>query len=289
MASTRRLSIPIIVLYLVFLTAIVFAFARGLDYYLTPFSARPHHTDYRLLRPAGDWGLRYGILGASMLVAMLTYSLRKRTRLIGKSGRLKTWLDVHIFFGIIGSLLVVLHTSFKLTGLVAVSFWSMVAVALSGVFGRYLYIQIPRNLSGEAYDLDELSAQLQEKLEPLKHRLDEKTLNDLLKLITGTQAPGNQLAFLFWLAAHALTRSSRLRKTKRHLEQLGFPQAECLAVLESARDYAILNRRVATLRTVQSLFHHWHVFHRPFATVMYVVMLVHIAVALAFGIAWRSN
>ena len=50
----------------------------------------------------------------------------------------------------------VLHSSFKVGGLVSISFWSMVAVALSGVFGRYLYLQIPRTRAGEELSLAEV-------------------------------------------------------------------------------------------------------------------------------------
>src|SRR6185503_19373286 len=47
-------------------------------------------------------------------------------------------------------------SSFKVGGLVSISFWSMVAVALSGVFGRYLYLQIPRTRAGEELTLAEV-------------------------------------------------------------------------------------------------------------------------------------
>ena len=41
-------------------------------------------------------------------------------------------------------MLVLFHTAFKFGGIVAVSFWSMVAVFLSGIIGRFIYIQIPK-------------------------------------------------------------------------------------------------------------------------------------------------
>lgn len=34
---------------------------------------------------------------------------------------------------------------------------------------------------------------------------------------------------------------------------------------------------------MERLFHHWHVFHRPFVWVMFLVIAVHVAVALLFG------
>ena len=46
-------------------------FLDGYSYYSTPYAERPHHADYRELRPAGPRGLLFGIVGASMMVLML--------------------------------------------------------------------------------------------------------------------------------------------------------------------------------------------------------------------------
>ena len=64
------------------------------------------------------------------------------------AGRMKTWLEVHVFCGIVGPVLVTFHTSFKFNGIVSVAYWSMVAVVLSGFVGRYLYVRIPRSIRG---------------------------------------------------------------------------------------------------------------------------------------------
>ena len=68
-------------------------------------------------------------------------------------GPLRRWLDVHILFGIMGPLLITLHTAMKFHGIVSISYFSMIAVASSGVFGRYVYMQIPRDSRGNAMSL----------------------------------------------------------------------------------------------------------------------------------------
>ncbi|MCB1043675.1 MAG: hypothetical protein KDC35_12075 [Acidobacteria bacterium] len=288
MTSKRLFSRILIFLYVLSVAIIVAAFIRGFDYYLTPLASRPHHPDYRLLRPAGAWGLWYGILGAAMMIAMLSYTLRKRTRLMGKAGRLKTWLDLHIFFGIVGPLLVVMHTSFKLDGLVAVSFWSMVAVALSGVFGRYLYVQIPRNIMGDAYTAEELTKNLRAESTTLEQQLNAEQIDWLVSLMLGPHPPSHQIPFIFWMIRERITRSGRTKRARLLLKQQGYSELDQRDIMVKAHTYATLKRRAASLRTVLSLFHHWHVFHRPFATVMYTIMLIHIGIALAFGIAWKA-
>ena len=139
-------------LYATAIGAFVYFLILGGSYYLTPLLERPRHAGYSVFRPAGRLGLVFGIAGTAMLTSLLLYSVRKRTKLFGKLFRIKYWLQIHILFGVAGPLFILLHTSFKLNGLVSVSFWSMIAVACSGVFGRYLYIQIPRNISGRRTD-----------------------------------------------------------------------------------------------------------------------------------------
>lgn len=146
-------------LYLASLTVIVGLLVRGWDYYTTPYSLRPQHSDYEFLRPAGLWGQGFGVIGTTLMVLLFLYSWRKRSRNLGKVGKTSQWLSLHIFCGVVGPLLIVLHSSFKVTGLVAVSFWAMVAVALSGVFGRYLYQRIPRTVVGQAMAPDEIRVQ----------------------------------------------------------------------------------------------------------------------------------
>ena len=60
-------------------------------------------------------------------------------------GSMPLWLEVHIFCGIVGPVLVTFHTSFKFNGIISVAYWSMMAVMLSGFVGRYLYVRIPKN------------------------------------------------------------------------------------------------------------------------------------------------
>ena len=74
-------------------------------------------------------------------------------------GDIRYWLNYHIWMGVTGPLLIIFHTSFKIGGVIAVAFWSMVAVAVSGALGRYLYIQIPRSLNGQELTVNDLEDQ----------------------------------------------------------------------------------------------------------------------------------
>ncbi len=286
--SARRVLLT--TLYIVSFALLVFFFLDGLSYYRLPYVQRPHSPEYRDLRPAGSRGLTFGIAGSAMMILMLTYSLRKRTRLLGRSISLSRLLDFHIYLGIIGPLLIVLHTSFKVQGLVAVSFWSMVAVALSGYFGRYLYLQIPRNIQGNELSLQELKESENELTQSLRgqFKLGDDDINKVDALFKEfSDVRGRGLSALITLIKDDTLRWSLKRRTRRRLARLlPLPKKQLHALFEVTFKRALLNRRVLMLSRVQQLFHYWHVIHKPFAIIMYIIMCVHIGVALWTGYAW---
>jgi hypothetical protein len=254
----------------------------GASYYLTPLPQRPRHPLYWALKPGGSVGLRLGAAGLAMMTIMHVYSARKRLRLLRRLGPLRSWLDAHILLGILGPLFVVLHSSLKVGGLVAVSFWSMVAVALSGVFGRYLYLQIPRTRAGEELSL----ADAQRADAELSRRLREDFAVDesFLLALERTVAPppsGSALADVRAVVAGAW--SARRRATGLVRSLTSVPPHLRRALLGLTREKARLRRRIVLWEATHRLFHHWHVVHKPFAIVMYVFVVVHVAVALYAG------
>lgn len=103
----------------------------------------------REIPPAGElFGHGIGIIGfLLMLMTETLYSLRKRSRSV-KWGRLSTWLQVHIFMGLVGPFMVLLHSSWKFNGLAGVTTLLTVIIVVSGFIGRYIFTRIPRTLDG---------------------------------------------------------------------------------------------------------------------------------------------
>ena len=280
-------------LYAVSLAAIFFYLREGWSYYSTPLIERPRHNDFWALKPGGSLGHTLGIVGSSLMVIMLGYSIRKRARFLRNAGRLRTWLDFHIFCGVIGPLLVILHSSFKVQGLVALSFWSMIAVALSGVLGRYLYLQIPRTRAGDELTLAQVEEQRRELTRHLREDLQvpEEALRELDEISrAGVSPQAPLLPLLLRLPFSALALRWRLSGYRRRLRQdlQQAPRPVLREILRAVRQKAVLERRLVLWSRLQQLFHYWHVIHKPFAIVMYLFMIVHIAVALLTGYGWRS-
>lgn len=257
--------------------AVIFLYAwEGRSYYGTPLIERPRHEDYWTLKPGGSRGHLLGIAGSSLMVAMLVYSVRKRVKALRGAGKLRDWLDFHIFCGVIGPLLVVLHSSFKVHGLVALSFWSMVVVALSGVLGRYLYLQIPRTRAGDQLSLAEVEELNAELTRRLREEIGDEPVKEL-EALAADLSPS-----LFRMPLDGIRLRWRLRSFRRLSRHRGSAE-----LLRTIRQKALLQRRLLLWNRLQELFHHWHVLHKPFAVVMYVFMILHIAVAILTGYAWQ--
>ncbi|MBK7143000.1 MAG: hypothetical protein IPH75_13060 [bacterium] len=277
--------------YVIAIAAITWLIVDGYSYYSTPYIERPHHPDYRVFRPAGSRGLLYGYLGAAMMIVMLIYSLRKRFRFLEGLSSLQSMLHFHIFLGIMGPLFIVLHTSFKVQGLVAVSFWSMVAVAASGFLGRYLYQQIPRNIIGSELTLQELEKIKADKTTQLKLRfqLDDRAVDKLENVTTRFASGfsgGSAKAVLLLLTDDLFRFLARRRFMRDVMRAVPLPRRELREFTRLAFERALLLRRVNLLSQIQQIFHYWHVIHKPFAIIMYLIMLVHIGVAIWTGYGW---
>lgn len=274
--------------YLVALSVIAYFFINGFNYYSTPLDQRPFLDSYQTLKPGGFRSHGFGIIGSLMLILLLGYSVRKRFRFMRKMGVLRRWLNVHIFFGTIGPLLIILHSTFKLNGLVSVSFWAMIGVALSGVVGRYLYIQIPRTISGneltkeEARDeFEELSKRIQNQFG--LHSGKMANLPDLLSEYTDTE---QKKSFGTYFVTN-LTRYFRLRKTKKKLvSEFKIPVSQTRPLIKLIKQQVIIERRLRFWNIIHELFHYWHVIHKPFAVIMYIIMFVHIGIAVWLGYTW---
>lgn len=271
-------------LYLTSFSLVGYLAYQGRAYYLTPVALRPRHQLFWTLKPGGEMGILYGMVGSLMMVLMLLYSLRKRVRAFKRLGPLRHWLDLHIFLGVVGPTLIVLHTSFKAEGLVALSFWSMVVVAASGVAGRYFYGQIPRTRAGDELSLAEAAALDEELTRRLRQhfRLPPQALEGLQELTArGLDRTRSLPVFLLRAAFDAVAFHFRLWRFRRQLK--GVPPTLARSFVRTLRQKAYLGRRILLWERLHRIFHYWHILHKPFAIIMYLFMLVHI------GVAWMTG
>ncbi len=87
--------------------------AKGWSFYRLSLEDRLEHPAYRALRPSGLYGNGYGWVAALLVVMNLSYLLRRRLA-TASLGSMRVWLDVHVFTGLLASVLVSFHSAFQL-------------------------------------------------------------------------------------------------------------------------------------------------------------------------------
>lgn len=230
----------------------------GLSFYDLPIEERYYHPLYQILKPSGFIGHGLGIFGTLLILSgIVIYMIRKRFRIFEHWGYLKYWLEFHIFLCTWGTAMIIFHTTFKFGGIVSIGFWSMMVVFLSGIIGRYIYIQIPRSIEGRELSIKEIE--------------DEKTfirkeLNEKAGVSLNTELSN---AEIMKILKEKQVSFVEIQKFKRKI----FKQK-------------ILARRISRLDQMKRIFRYWHVIHLPFALIMLIIMVIHVGVVLYFGYKW---
>jgi sulfur relay (sulfurtransferase) DsrC/TusE family protein len=284
--TAHKLYISVLVA-IVFLT-FVFLVYRGMSYYTLNIEERVYSPDHAILKPSGIIGHGIGIAGSlCMIIGMVSYMVRKRYRTFSRMGSLKHWLEFHIFLCTLGPILVLFHTSYKFGGLVAISFWSMVAVFLSGIIGRFIYLQIPRTIEGQELSLSEVK-ELKTDVAGLvrnNYNLDEDSFNILADSVKRKVELIHKNRVAGYFRKYFEDRKT-IRSVKHVLKSNNLPRTEFKNILSIVKDDIMLNRKIERLDTMQNLFKYWHVAHLPFALVMLIIMAIHVAVTIVFGYRW---
>jgi hypothetical protein len=267
---------------------VIVLYLQGHSYYSLTLQERSFHLKHQLLKPSGLVGHGLGVIGSAMIfIGVFSYMARKKIRKFSRLGVLRNWLEFHIFLCTLGPVLVLYHTAFKFGGIVAVSFWSMVAVVISGVIGRYIYVHIPRTIDGRELSMNEINLMRNELITSLKesYHIDAHIIAIMEESFLWTPEIENK-AMLFRIIAHDKLDRVMLRRIKYELRKIDLTASEFNEVIALCKREAALTRRADMLFTLQNLFKNWHVIHLPFALIMLAIMIVHVVVAVLFGYIW---
>jgi hypothetical protein len=273
---------------LVTLAAVIALTANGLRYYLTPLAERPFRTDYAWMKPSGDYSHGLGIFGSLMIVVGVgSYMTRKRLVRFAKFGKLSGWLTFHIFLCLLGPILIVYHSTFKAGGVAAISLWTMVAIVSSGLIGRYLYAQIPRNLEGLAMSDREIDEEIRTLSEDLGATPAGKGILGIMDGGFGKIRKPETLGETM-RAFRMLSRVSRdvHRRIDAALDRSQLDRALETRLRTSARTRESLVRKSLVVSQAGQLFHYWHVIHLPFSIIMFLTLAAHVTVVLLLGYTW---
>lgn len=250
----------------------------GWQYYTTPIGVRGYNDAHRLLRPSGPVGQTLGVAGAVLMLVPFVYMGYKRLRKQKSGTNLKRLLEIHIFCGIVGPVLITFHTAFKFNGIVSAAYWSMVLVALSGFVGRYLYVRIPRTIKGVELSQSELDDRTSSLRDELQWTAGADVLDTLDRLEADIAA--RPASWFSGLGDRALRRE--IADVVAQLEQRSGGAASA-SLKQALEERVRLQQRRHTLAATKRLFDLWHVLHLPLVWVMFAIVSLHVAVSLYLG------
>ncbi len=246
----------------------------------------------RYINPNRGLGYALGIVGGSLMLLLLVYSLRKRVNWLNFLGSTPGWFRFHMVLGIVGPLCILYHSNFT-TGAANsnVALFSMLIVAGSGLVGRYIYSHIHHGLYGRKLELGELRAGA-DGLRSLSG-----SISFLPELVTRIEAAEQRLlkagprgALLGFarppvVALIAARARWRLHGYIRHALHASARQSAVVALeykrlRATARAYVdrrlAATRLVATLESYERLFSLWHALHIPLMFMMIIAAVIHV-------------
>ena len=261
------------------LTVTAYLSYTGYTYYQLPLEERFYHPHYDWFKPSGLFGQGLGVIGTLMIAfGVGIYIARKRYGFLERFIRLKYLLEFHIFLCVLGPILILFHTTFKFGGIVSVAFWSMVAVVLSGVVGRFIYIRIPRAVDGQELSMQEIQDRREALLAQLAEQGGEQS-RDILSLLDRSGADKD------WLGGTIRHWNTR-RAIKKILKTTYLTVGQRKEIMALVKEELALRNSVARLEQMKKLFQYWHVVHMPFALIMLIIVLIHVIVTVSLGYRW---
>lgn len=248
--------------------------------------------DIRLVDPENGLGYWLGIVGATMMLFLLLYPLRKKMSWLGIFGSVKNWFRLHIVLGLLGPLLILYHCNFSLGSFNSqVALYCMLVVAGSGVIGLHLYSRIHRRLNGKKTSLQALQGQLTETMDA-NHGLATLMPNLVASLeILSAELQGDEVTHSIsigrsfkWTVKQGIFRFKLKRIAKKELREKA---AESTVIARDMKRlqglaYKHINRyvklmgRVAQFSLYERLFSLWHVFHLPLFLMLVLSASVHV-------------
>lgn len=231
--------------------------------------------------PGRTVSLWLGWLGLGLMIIMNVYSMRKRFSFMHGLGRLSSWLDFHVFCGLVGPTFILFHSNFKVRGIVGISFWSMVISFSSGIIGRYFYVQMLKAKVDFENESEKRKNQLKTLLEKKKVNFNDVEIQNTVHYalqfvgVRNVEEAVNPFSALIHSGIGDLRLAFSQPSVPKH-----WPSVSSHLVAE----IALQKRRALFLESFQSLMGYWHTFHFPFAIFMYIAAVIHVASALIFGI-----
>lgn len=203
-----------------------------------------------------------GIVGTLLMVATLLYVFRKR--ILKKKGKANP-LNSHVYYGLLGGILVIVHAGSQSASLIGVLvFVDMLLTVLSGVAGRILFVKLNRSIREKKTDIGLLEGSLKEMKRELNPVLCRRELS--LRHISEWD----------WEAAAA--------EDDAKVDPALYDRCSQFKLL--AESLAEREERLEVSAKTKSLFTFWNTIHIAATCFLFAMVLVHVMTTVYYGLRW---
>ncbi|WP_455203608.1 hypothetical protein [Kaarinaea lacus] len=239
--------------------------------------------DDRYYTPEEGLGYWLGLVGGVMMLLAFAYTAFKYVAALRTRAVMKYWLTIHIFFGIGGPILILVHSTFHIGSLNGgVALISMVLVLVSGIMGRFLYSRTHYGLGGSKARAKDL----QEMLLLAGHKIKSSRLERFTASVLNHE---KTLGFTFWQFMFFGWRSRwlyfRMNENMRlHLKDIAIKnQWDAKTVRQKRREfkqqlreYILTLKKVALFKVYERFFNFWRNAHVPLLYLLLLSGVVHV-------------
>lgn len=219
------------------------------------------------------WGGVLGVTGALGMLVPLAYLVVKRInplkKIVTKKLSMRTLLAWHVYAGILGPILVLLHTGHKFESPLGIALTAMtLIVVFSGFVGRYLMNQFSVEIREKKKILAELEAAYRQTASDLAARPDRARL---LRPFSGFFS---RLAAGFFLNENVpgINRDS--------------PATDVGTTLRLSEAISDVEYAIKTHESFKRWFGTWLKIHIVLSVVLYALLALHVWAAIHFGLRW---
>jgi hypothetical protein len=211
-------------------------------------------------------GAAFGIAGAVLMLVPLAYTLIKRVSFLNAwitpHVSLQSWQTAHVYAGIFGPLLAIIHTGHKFDSMLGITLTSvMLLVVVSGFIGRYLLSYETQEIKDKLLLLQTARGDLDSAWGALENSPPEiRTMPKAPLLVAGLASLGLGLQF-------------------------GGPAGEVTRTAESVAD---LEYAIRTHELFKRWCGLWLKLHLVLSLLLYVLLGLHIWAGIHFGLRWLA-
>ena len=228
------------------------------------------------------FGHSIGIIGfILMLMTEILYTLRKRSR-SARWGRMQNWLQFHIFTGLVGPYMVLLHTSWKFNGLAGMVMLLTVIIVVSGFIGRYIYTAVPRTVDGievEATILEQQILAIDGELQ--KWLVGQPKLYQSLSTKPVTSPTGSASRLVFGRGFEEWKSRIKWWQVSSRMDKNARQQAKQLN--ELMKRESTLRRQLSSIAFIRRLLGLWHAIHIPVGMALFTAAFIHVVAAIYYA------